>query len=284
MKETFTCLCQSLEEASTGETPHSESQVAPENLLAPITGLDGFAACASHIGSKNLNEDACRAISIGEWNAIVLADGVGSSIRAYEAAQTAVEVFSNVMADTYSAKKDMPFSVLKECYDKTSKRLVGLASEASSVQPELQTTVIAAIETNDKFYISYLGDGDIWLRRGDGWAIPLMIPHTAGTLLAGGLTGTGMKGSPVFIEYSKSFRSGMMLLAGTDGVFDIEGGINTLMTELVVAIKELVPSTNYDLEMTLAKFLDHMHEKYRFSDNATLGILASINAMSQIIQ
>lgn len=85
-----------------------------------------------------------------------------------------------MIRDASNKKRDFSVSVLKDCYHEASKRLINAASEAPLKEPELQTTLIAAIETQDSFFITYLGDGDIWLRRGDGWAIPLMMPHKKG--------------------------------------------------------------------------------------------------------
>lgn len=53
----------------------------------------GLLGCSTHIGSKTINEDACGSDCIDGWKVIILADGVGSALRADEASKIAVEAF-----------------------------------------------------------------------------------------------------------------------------------------------------------------------------------------------
>lgn len=235
----------------------------------------GIVGCATHIGSKNVNEDYCVSVSMKRWKAVILADGVSSAQRGGEAAKLVTDAFLGVLIKAENNKQRMSSKLLKTCYNEASEKLKYAASEIITKGQELQTTLIAIIETYDRFFITYLGDGDIWLRRNDGWAIPLMIPHKKGSLLSGGLTEAGIKGTPVFIEYSNSFASGTMIIAGTDGVFDIEGGIDTLISELEQVLHNNQPDADTNFNLTIDDLLKKLHEKYKFSDNATLGVIVT---------
>lgn len=244
--------------------------VESENKITSIVG------CASHIGSKNINEDYCISVNMKGWKAVILADGVGSAQRGGEAAKLVTDAFLGTLAKAENNNQRMSVKLLKACYHEASESLKHAASFENNVKgQDLQTTLIAIMETSDRFFITYLGDGDVWLRRNDGWAIPLMIPHKKGSLLSGGLTDSGIKGNPVFIEYSNSFSPGTMIIAGTDGVFDIEGGIDTLISELKEILEKNYPETDSDFNLSLVNLLDKLHMKYKFCDNSTLGVIIS---------
>jgi hypothetical protein len=256
-----------------------------ETMRPDTTGVDGrlpgLVASVSHKGVKSVNEDWVHADSLGQWQMFALADGVSSSLRAEEAARICVDTFFEVVGHASTVGKKMSVGIFRKAYRRCAERLRYASQGIMLERPELQTTLIAVVEASEGIFMTYLGDGEIWLMNADGWAIPLMIPHSDGSLLTGALTADGIKGNPVFIEYSKSFDSGEIVIAGTDGAFGTEGGAKALIPRVQEMLTAEQAADNGELEKGLYGLLEALHKEHSLGDNASLGVIVTSTARAR---
>lgn len=71
-----------------------------------------------------------------------------------------------------------------------------------------------------------------------------------------------------------------MVIAGTDGIFEIEGGIDTVIDELKEMLQNKKPSNSTEFNNMLDELVSHIHQNYSLGDNATLGVIVTKNALS----
>jgi serine/threonine protein phosphatase PrpC len=240
----------------------------------------GFTAVSSHKGPKRINED--RICSGSSWGLhyMVIADGLGGYPHGGDAAQIAVNTFQSQIKDI--KRKDQPLQCtwIKQVYQRAAKQIKKAASNARG----WKTTLLCVIERPEDFLISYLGDGQIYLIRGDAEiAVPLMVGHRVGGLLAGVL-GPELTAEPVTMQLSKSFRSGEIIVAGSDGVFnpEIQQVKPDLLMDLIKCYKDQIKTE--EPTAILFRFLDQLHTQNLLDDNASLGLIVTGNARQYLFQ
>jgi hypothetical protein len=230
--------------------------------------LSNIVAIATHEGLKTKNEDRVLSRSSQAFSFVILADGLGGRPHGEKAAQTAVDVFRDELVTIEQEKGSVEFGDMKAIYETAASRLRTIIKGKGG-----KTTLICIIERTGDFIISYLGDGQVYLMRGDTeMGIPLMITHRTKGLL-GGTLGPEMTAQPVTMQISKAFRSGEIIVAGTDGVFNPEIGRvrPNLLIEFVSFFRDkygLMPDNDI-----LAEFLNHLHDLNLLEDNASLGLI-----------
>lgn len=243
-------------------------------------------ACSTHRGLKEENQDRCKCGDFGLHKILVLADGVTRSLHGGQAAEIAVNTFYEVMKNALDVRKEMDISVFREAYQETARKLKQVAKcETSESENRYETTIVAIVEAEDRFFITYLGDGRIYLVRGDmEQGIQLMITHKVGLALGGALGPYGMLGEPVFIEHSKSFKSGEIIVAGTDGAFELEteGGEPTIRQILNRLKNKDALQSNDALAKSLNIFLEDLANQHFLYDNATIGVIITERAKNKV--
>lgn len=231
-------------------------------------------AVASHRGPRRINEDMVGSGSSQGLNYIILADGLGGYPHGRDAAQVAVKTFKREVEKIIARKKIIKYNDIKPMYRKTSVKVKKLARNSQG----WKTTIICVIERPDDFLVSYLGDGQVYLVRGDTEsAVPLMVGHRVKGLL-GGVLGPEITAEPIIIQISKAFRSGEIIVAGTDGIFNQE--IYTkkpnLLTDLISCLQNRF--TMKEPNDILIRYLDQLHVHHLLDDNASLGVIMTRKA------
>jgi hypothetical protein len=242
----------------------------------------GLVACCSRKGHHGPeNEDRYRVGRIGESKVLLIADGVTSSRFGGEAAQIVVDTFYEVLERAGKLQGRTTIHRFQAAYQLAVCRLSESSLLKFGKHEGYETTVIAIVEANDEFVITYLGDGRIYLVRGDlEQGIQLMVSHGVGGALGGAVGPYGLVGKPVYILHSKSFNSGEVVVAGTDGAFELgEGAVKAT----VIRMRDRLADTNalHDdacLQQAIVAVLDEMFGEDLLSDDATLGVLVSDKA------
>lgn len=262
----------------------TESSNKKVNICSSIGGL---LACSTNIGLKLENQDRFRCDDVGSCKILVLADGVTKSDHGGQAAEIAADTFYEVIKSACDSQGVMGVKVFQEAYQKTIERLKKVAqSETPENEKTYETTVIAIVEVEDRFHITYLGDGKIYLVRGDmERGIQLMITHTVGPSLGGALGPYDLLSEPVYVEHSKSFKSGEIIVAGTDGAFDWEAGEGN---QPIVQILEILKNKDAlckqeTLQQALDLFLRNLGDCKCLGDNATLGVILTEKARDALV-
>jgi hypothetical protein len=247
--------------------------------------IGGLIACSTHRGLKEENQDRCRCGDLGSYKILVLADGVTRTFRGGQAADIAVNTFYDVVKKACDAE-EMDISVFKRAYGVTVEHLEQTAKkEISESEHRFETTLIAIVESEDRFFITYLGDGRIYLVRGDlEQGIQLMVTHRVGLALGGALAPYGLLSSPVYIEHSKSFTAGEVIVTGTDGAFELETeGYEPVIRQVLHRLKNKNVLRNNDaLTETLKTFLQELADTQSLHDNATIGVIITERAKNRL--
>jgi len=251
-----------------------------DNPLSVELGGAGLIACSTLRGKKPKNEDYHRIGRIGNWKVLIIADGVTNSLLGGDASSIAVNTFYDEIERVHNDLGVLSIQLLRQAYDIAAKRLSEVALEKLGKTEGLETTIITIVEMEHSFLISYLGDGRIYLVRGDlEQGIQLMATHRVGSVLGGALGAYGLVGEPVCIEHSKSFQSGEVIIAGSDGAFEQEGNAGSpMIIQVLERLTRNVPSDDDALNELIGALLNDWSNQGFLSDDATLGILVTAKA------
>lgn len=241
----------------------------------------GLIACSSLKGMKPKNEDRHRVAHLGRRKVLLIADGVTNSRFGGEAAQIVVNAFYEEIEQAGILRKRITVRVLKKAYQRAVEKLSEAALERLGEKEGFETSIIGVIEAKNKFLITYLGDGRVYLVRGDlEQGIQLMVTHRKGSGLGGALGPYGLTGQPVYVEHSKSFNSGEIIIAGSDGAFEAENtGSKSTVIQVLAKLRErdaLLDDSS--LEQAIDALLQDISKQSPLSDDATLGIIVSDKA------
>jgi hypothetical protein len=253
----------------------SKEQDDKELKRHPHLGVVGI---ATHQGPRRINEDQICAGSSWGINYVVLADGLGGYHHAGDAARIAVRTFRDRIELIGRNNRTIQYEDIREIYAKVTFEI----QKHTSVNNGWKTTIICVIERPRDILVTYLGDGQVYLVRGDSEAaISLAIGHRVNGRL-GGVIGPEMTAEPVIMRISKSFRSGEIIVAGTDGVFnhDVTNAKPSLLKELVTYIQMNI-SREKPNEI-LARFLYQLYSQDLLDDNASLGLVVTGKAREYI--
>jgi serine/threonine protein phosphatase PrpC len=161
----------------------------------------------------------------------VLADGMGSARHGREAAQRAVNTFISNLA---SRPRAWPLAKVMEEITRQLNRLLYQEGQVRFEQPELATTLVAALLDGNRLHVIHAGDSRCYLFR-SGKLTQLTQDHRSTTpgcehhlLRALGVTGE------ITPDYSvHDFLKGDQVLLSSDGLSDVLAA--PALTELLVA-------------------------------------------------
>jgi hypothetical protein len=247
----------------------------------------GLIACSSLRGTKPKNEDQYKVGYLGDWKVLFIADGVTNSPFGGEAAQIVVNAFHEEIEQTHKRRKRLRVNVLERAYRRAIVQLGNTALEKLGKRDGFETTIIGIIESEDNFLVTYLGDGRIYLVRGDlEQGIQLMVTHRTGNVLGGALGAYGLTGQPVYIQHSKSFASGEIIIAGTDGAFEVgNGGDKAPVLQVLERLKDKrALQDDSSLAQAVSSMLQDFADKGLLNDDATLGIIVSGKAHKALLE
>lgn len=268
---------------------------------------EGNSAIATK-SEKNQNQDYCDMYKGTYLSAIAIADGLSSSIDSHKASKLAVTNFLKDLKsfDLQEKEKEIELEDVKKIWENTEIKIKNYCEDNYQDRSKvLQTTLITIIELDDKYLISYLGNGSILYIRGDFWKFwdkrwpwcisDLMIGHSVfmdGIAKLYGLLGPEEDTSKVrYLSVIKDTYCGEIFILTTDGISspDHAGifrddktnglllGINRYVESLVnVHIGEFLRCIAYcgDLEDTIKRFFE-----FKFDDDASLGVMISNKAI-----
>jgi hypothetical protein len=217
--------------------------------------------------------------------AAVVADGVSNAWHSEIASRSAVKEF----LARITSKRD---GVDADFYHKLFADLTMAVREQAETETNRQpdqwpaTTLLAAVyrpEANGSLTLTYVGDGAIWLVRGDRQAgIPLLLP-TANRLgaLQGILHPLEEHISPVVIqlEGNVSWSGGWLVVIATDGVPLTEGrAVKQIVDQLSAAFDKTGAAGL--TERVIGQVLQTWLQQQRISDDATIAVLLSPDTLA----
>ena len=213
------------------EPPETRQHVSSWELL---TG-------SGTVGMGEKNRDYCGHFVGNALRCVAVADGVGESPGSWEGAKIAVCAFlegirgldveeKRLTVETLQAIWAQVGDSLKRRYEENPERFNDPRILSSSF---LATTLLAVVELDSSYLVTYLGNGSIWLVRGDFWEFldtprkwpwcltDLVLPHTkyrGEEALSGIIDHRGLRGAPSILEVQRDCRDGEIFLLTTDGI------------------------------------------------------------------
>lgn len=260
---------------------------------------------------KKENQDSCIGFK-GLFNVIIVADGVGSSAHAKESAEEVVKRAEMILKE--ETLEDLNLNTI---FKQIQEDLQTTIAEKNPIpDPDsYRTTLIVAIETEDKFIVGYVGNGAILHIRGnvtefreDIYYLPWVCtnylnPHTfpnkgKETLYKYfGFHNDTKKVAPNIIEISKDkYGAGDILVICTDGIYsndqnkfsndqdgnkwvNIEWSLQLLLKEIKHFLKfnkKHQEGLNVILNHYLQSLKDNPNE---MTDDCSLGIIITEQAL-----
>ena len=282
------------------------SRPVPMSTLTP-------AVCASASkASKQTNEDA-HAHFRGEHLAFVaIADGLGSSPDCHIASGLVIDSI-----DRYLRRLDRPDASLSmkdvtELWTTVAATIENFCQGNPRKYPEgshpLETTLLFAVDLPENYVISYVGNGSVWLVRGDYWEFlprrwpwciaDLLIGHSSFSpqgreVLYGTLGSIGLTSAPHTLFISKDQTCGEIIMLTTDGISSRdharigEDANHKLWQEVdphirVILENDVPPYLRTALaigeeqrSVHLQSAIDHFLTPITFDDDATIGVLVA---------
>ena len=255
--------------------------------------------------NEDSNQDALATIRnhFQQFNAVIVADGIGGLANGGDAARIAVKTAKELLSSDISIDISEVFSKVQLCLRRETKPLI-----TNNKLDQFGTTLIIAIETDDRFIIGYLGNGSIYHIRGNFdkcWSesrpnptcvANLLNPHSI--QLDGKETLTGYLSpillyEPSFIELHKDKTNGDILILTTDGLgsndqiqLGKDGNGNWwCRTEmwLIELLKNIKTGLNKEnMSILLRNFLSEMKLNKKLDDDTTIGLIITSRAISLI--
>ena len=142
------------------------------------------------LGNKPVNEDACAEVinEAARFNALIVADGLGSYSHADQASAFAVSWLKNrlmLLDDVQALDFQELFSLLKHALIKYVDEFETDSGRALDRNNAFGTTLICAVETPDEYLFGYVGNGAIWhIRAGfNDFSAARLLPWCASNFL-----------------------------------------------------------------------------------------------------
>lgn len=262
--------------------------------------------------NKSENQDGKRELSSTEFQAIFIADGLGSYKYAKLSSDRVVDFFLNA-ANTAEKITDLNLTKL---FQDAKEKLIEVANETIPEEEKKEenlfgTTAISMIELEDKIKIAYVGNGAIWHIRGNfnvfptsylfPWnAVNLLNPHTIpedGKEALYRLISNNndfKECIPSIIEIEKDNEYGDIFMICTDGVYSedqLKSGKNDkgIWVKYETSMLKFFEHLNHffktnpaylreSLEQILHQYLEEL--KPTLDDDATIGILITAKTLN----
>lgn len=154
-----------LRECLPGKGPGEAGRVVgPASQLCSVLG-------SASLSAKRQNEDAHLVYRGQSMNAVAVADGVGSAVDSHLASRAAVHAFMQAVRELDEKRGTASVADIRCCWTEAGSAIRGLYDSRRSFYMDersvLQTTLITAVETRDCFIVGHLGNGSLFLVRGD---------------------------------------------------------------------------------------------------------------------
>ena len=263
--------------------------------------------------SKELNQDAGTVYLGQHCSAVAIADGVGSSFDAHIAAELAVRVFLAGVEELDQQAIVMDVCAVRQLWGRVAQELRSYYTQHPIHYRErptaLQTTLATVIELEERYLISYLGNGSLFHIRGDFWSFwdrrwpwcitDLMLGHsflgdTGKDVLYGIIAPIGLTAGVRFLELWKDKEYGDLLVLCSDGIsspdhlrigrdandklwIEVNPYLDALLNQFLKPYFAQL-GQQVDTRAMLMQTLDMFLKAQTFNDDATLGIVISRQA------
>jgi PPM family protein phosphatase len=232
--------------ASQGD-PADGSETATKSSLQALStsGKASIKAIASK-AAKSVNEDACTLFA-GEYVSLVaIADGLGTSVDCHLAARLATEAIGAAALRLEQSREQVRIDTVEELWKSVGEAIpafyAGHRDRYGDAPSPLETTLLFILDLPGYYVVSYLGNGSVWLIRGDYWQFlprrwpwcltDLLVGHTSLSetgrdVLFGTVGPTGLTSVPTTLALSKDPTHGEILLITTDGISSRDHGADS---------------------------------------------------------
>jgi PPM family protein phosphatase len=173
-----------LGEGGDAAAPGIEGSVSPEKLQQIRLAEGPLAAISDRGWRRERNEDAVALLSAGDRSAVAVCDGVGSTSRAYRAAQAAaaraIDVLRRAMDAPNWPSTSALHELLHEAFDE-AQRSVAAGMDEGDHSGELppSTTMVAALAAPGQIVVGNVGDSRAyWLGESVGSGQLLTVDDT----------------------------------------------------------------------------------------------------------
>lgn len=260
------------------------------------------------ITNKPENQDCKGEVENNDFNALFIADGLGTYKYAKLSSERVIDFFVNEAKNHQGKILNVKFS---EVYKEAKQKLIAFANEVIKDEEKQEenlfgTTLITILETDNKIKVSYTGNGAVWHIRGNfnefpepylfPWsAVNILNPHTIpenGKEALYRLISNNNDYSeciPSIIELDKDNEIGEIIMICTDGIYSadqIKAGKNDKgtwvkyepsMLKFFEYISHFFKNNQLynkeSIEQILNQYLEEI--KPMLDDDATIGILIS---------
>lgn len=230
-------------------------------------------AIESRRGGRRSNEDRSVAFSVGEYDVLVAADGMGGHIGGARAASIVVGSVQEYLERRLALARDIELAtdLVRSTFVRAAEALAAEDEEMGLGKrgvDALRSTLIVAVATADAYVVGAQGDGGAWVQRGSGITIPLM---TAAKGEASNIVTSSLGPTPEgTVEIMKKRRMPRdVLVVCTDGVADRVG------PEFDQAIRAHADEAT-DAREIVRPILDEFEKRPAvFDDNMTLGVVVT---------
>lgn len=261
------------------------------------------------ISPKLKNEDFIETVINVELNfkAIVLGDGIGSHYKPDEGSEFCVKSLKKHLENCKSLNGIDFKELFKKVHSELKENFSNIEDDTIDKTQAYGTTLICAIELEDKYIVAYLGNGSAWHIRGNfhtfspqrylPWnAINVLNPHTVEEngkealykFIA--LESTENQILPSVIEINKDNEPfGDIIIISTDGLYsndhnpiakDREGNIwiagERKMELLFNRLKNLINENKFEeqtINDSIDEYLKEINESKLVDDDTTFGII-----------
>lgn len=261
------------------------------------------------ISPKTKNEDYIGTVINRElnFNAVILGDGIGSHYRPDEGSEFCVKSLKRQLENCKNLSELDFKKLFREVYIELKANFEKVDDNEIDKNQAYGTTLICAVELEDKYIIVYLGNGSAWHIRGNfhqfspqrylPWnAINILNPHTVeengkeALYKFISLESTENQITPSIIEINKDKKLfGEIILISTDGLYsndqnpiarDREGNIwiagERKMELLFNRLKNLINESQFEeqkINESLEGYLNEINENKLIDDDTTFGFI-----------
>lgn len=269
------------------------------------------------ITPKIINEDYVESFVNEQLNikGFIVGDGIGSHYKASEGSEFCVKTMKNYIENSATNEELNLYLFYKNVHSDLKNEFINIEKDRLEVDKTQSygTTLICVIEFEEKFLISYLGNGSVWHIRRNFYdfspqrylpwnAINVLNPHTIEEngkeilykYIALECTDAQLKPTILEISKDKDFY-GDIILASTDGLFsndhnpvakDKEGNlwisgdkkIEMLLNTLKKSMQkeELVEE---NISTDIDEYLTAIVDNKLIDDDITFGLIIPVNSL-----
>ncbi|WP_417558579.1 PP2C family serine/threonine-protein phosphatase [Mesoflavibacter zeaxanthinifaciens] len=266
--------------------------------------------------NKSENQDCKGEFECENFNAMFIADGLGSFKYAKQSSERVIDFFKTQASELKDNAGENPKPKFIKVFKQAKEKLIDFANENLNEEDKNEqnlfgTTAITVFETDEKIIVAYVGNGAIWHIRGNfsefpeaylyPWnAVNYLNPHTApesGKEALYRLISNSDDFSecvPTIFEIGKDKSVGDIFMICTDGIYSAD--------QLKVGKNDKGVWVRY--EQTMLKFFEYLKQFFKnnqlynkesvkqiinlyledlkptFDDDATIGILATTEALN----